>query len=382
MRKLIGLFVVLLMAGPVAGCEQKPKEKIFKLGIVLPLTGPAASAGSEMNNAVLLAADEWNAADKLGGYRVVVDTKDDASDPKQAVSSAHALVSDPKVVAVVAHLNSGCFLPSSKIFHDNGVVAMSGATTNPQITLQGFPEIFRICTTDLVQGSLTAPLIKETGFTRIAIIHDKTQYGQGLATVVRDESPNHGIDVLSFDGIDVGEKDFRALLTKIKDSHPDLIYFGGMYDEAGLIVKQMRDLGMNQQFVSDDGAFGQDFIDAGGGATEGAIVSMVGAPLTELKEAHEFMRKYEQRFGAKIQNYGPYAYDVANILLTAISRVIERTGFPDKAEILNEVKKTDYHGVIGHTTFDENGDTRNKVITFYRVEQGKFVPLKTKSLDN
>ncbi|GAB4341370.1 MAG: branched-chain amino acid ABC transporter substrate-binding protein [Candidatus Abyssubacteria bacterium] len=382
MRKFLNVLIVVLVAVAFAGCQQRPKEKIFKLGTVLPLTGPSASAGNEMNNAVLLAADEWNAAGKLGGYRVVVDSKDDASDPKQAVSSAHALVSDPKVVAVVAHLNSGCFLPSSKIFHDNGVVAMSGATTNPQITLQGFPEIFRICTTDLVQGSLTVPLIKEMGFTRIAIIHDKTQYGQGLASVVRDESPGQGIEVVSFDGIDVGEKDFRALLTKIKDSHPELIYFGGMYDEAGLIVKQMRDLGMNQQFVSDDGAFGQDFIDAGGEATEGALVSMVGAPLTELKQAHEFMEKYEQRFGSKIQNYGPYAYDVANILLTAISRVIERTGVPDKAEVVKEVRKTDHYGVIGHTSFDENGDTRNKVITFYRVEQGKFVPLTTKSLDN
>jgi branched-chain amino acid transport system substrate-binding protein len=153
-----------------------------------------------------------------------------------------------------------------------------------------------------------------------------------------------------------------------------------MYDEAGLLVRQMRDLQMSQQFISDDGAFGQDFVDAGGESTEGAIVSMVGAPITELKQADEFMRKYEQRFGMKIQNYGPYAYDVANIILGAVSRVIERAGQADRAAIIEEVRRTDYNGVIGHTSFDERGDTKNKIITLYRVDRGRFVPFKTLSL--
>ena len=380
MRRYFAFFLCLLVGLAVWGCGGGSKQKVFKIGTVLPLSGPAAAPGNEMNNSVLLAIDEWNASGKLNGYRAVLDAEDDASDPKQAVSAAHALMSDPKVVGVVAHLNSGCFLPASKIYHDAGVVAISGATTNPQITLQGFPEIFRICTTDLVQGELTVPFIKELGDSRLAIVHDKTQYGEGLAGVVRDASPKCGVQALSFDGIDIGDRDFRALLTKIKDNHPEVLYFGGMYDEAGLLVKQMRDLGMNQQFMSDDGAYGQDFIDAGGTATEGAIVSMVGKPLTELEQAKEFTEKYQKRFGARIQNYGPYAYDVANILLTAVSHVIERTGSVDKAAIMQEVRKTDYDGVIGHTSFDEHGDTTNKVITLYRVEQGKFVPVKTMSM--
>ncbi len=380
MRGFVRVLFCLLLGFVLFACSAN-KEKVVKIGVIVPLTGPAAAAGNEMNNAVLLAADEWNAGNKMGGYKVVVDSKDDASDPKQAVSSAHALMSDPQVVAVVAHLNSGCFLPASKIYHDARVVAMSGATTNPQITLQGFPELFRVCTTDLVQGSLTARSLKELGFNRLAVIHDKTQYGMGLAEVVRDTAARNGVQVVGFDGIDIGDKDFRALLTKIKDQNPDVIYFGGMYDEAGLLVGQMRSLQMNQQFISDDGAFGQDFLDAGGDATEGAIVSMVGVPLTELPQADDFMRKYEQRFGVKIQNYGPYAYDVANILLTAVSHAIQQKGSPDKASILAEVKHTEYDGVIGHTSFDEHGDTKNKVITLYRVTKGQFVPFKTLSLN-
>ncbi len=378
MGKSYRYWLYIVISSLLLACNKPgPQEKIFKLGVVLPLTGPAAAPGTEMNNAALLAVEEWNAANKMGGYKIVVDSKDDASDPKQAVSAAHALMSDSSVVAVLAHLNSGCFLPASRIYHDAGVAAMSGATTNPQITLQGFPEVFRICTTDIVQGQLTVPYLKEMGFTKIAIIHDKTQYGQGLAEVVRDTSPQHGLQAVSFDGINVGDKDFKALLTKIKDQQPQVVYFGGMYDEAGLIVKQMRDLGMNQQFISDDGAFGQDFINAGGEATEGAILSMVGTPVTELKAAQNFLSKYEKRFGTQIQNYGPYAYDVANVLLTAVSKVIAQTGSPDKAAIIQEIKKTEYDGVIGHTSFDEHGDTKNKVITLYKVEQGKFVPLKT-----
>jgi branched-chain amino acid transport system substrate-binding protein len=384
MHRFLRLFFCLCLVGvTVCGiaCGGANQQKIVKIGAIVPLTGPAAAPGNEMNNAVLLAAEEWNAANKMGAYTIVVDSKDDASDPKQAVSAAHALMSDPQVVAVVAHLNSGCFLPASKIYHDAGVIAMSGATTNPQITQQGFPEIFRVCTTDLVQGQLTARSLKELGFSRLAVLHDKTQYGMGLAEVVRDTAGQIGMQVVGFDGIDVGEKDFRALLTKIKDQKPDVVYFGGMYDEAGLLVNQMRALQMNQQFVSDDGAFGQDFVDAGGEATEGAIVSMVGTPLTELKAADEFMRKYEQRFGMKIQNYGPYAYDVANILLTAVSRVIEQKGRPDKAAIIEEARRTDHDGVIGHTSFDERGDTKNKIITLYRVEKAQFVPFKTLSLN-
>ncbi|MBI5787829.1 MAG: branched-chain amino acid ABC transporter substrate-binding protein [Candidatus Schekmanbacteria bacterium] len=374
-------YLALISISGVLACQSgggaKQEEKVFKLGAVLPLTGPAAAPGNEMNNAVLLAVDEWNSSNKLSGYKVTLDSKDDAADPKQAVSSAHALMSDSLVAAVVAHLNSGCFLPASRIYHENGVAAMSGATTNPEITQQGYPEIFRLCTTDLVQGELTVPYLKEAGYTKIAIIHDKTQYGQGLAQVVKDACPKSGIEVLSFDGINVGDKDFKAILTKIKDQTPDVIYFGGMYDEAGLIVKQMRDLGMTQQFVSDDGAFGQDTIDAGGVATEGAMFTMVGKPLTEMPQVAEFLTKYEKRFGVKVQNYGPYAYDVANILLTAISKVISRIGGVDKAAIVQELKQMEYDGVVGHTAFDEKGDTKNKVITIYRVQEGKFVPLKT-----
>jgi branched-chain amino acid transport system substrate-binding protein len=379
MRKFLQFFLCLSLTVLLFSCSGS-KEKVLKIGVIVPLTGPAAGPGTEMNNAVILAADEWNASGGMGGYKIIIDSEDDASDPKQAVSSAHALMSDPDVVAVVAHLNSGCFLPASKIYHDAGVLAMSAATTNPQITLQGFPEIYRVCTTDLVQGKLTAQCIKELGYTRLAIVHDKTQYGMGLAEVVRDTAAAEGLQVVGFDGIDVGEKDFRALLTKIKDQNPDVLYFGGMYDEAGLLVSQMRALQMGQQFVSDDGAFGQDLIDAGGESTEGAIVSMVGTPLTELKQADEFMQKYEKRFGMKIQNYGPYAYDVANIVLAAVSRVIEREGRPDKAAILEEVRRTDHDGVIGHTSFDEHGDTKNKIITLYRVDKARFVPFKTLSL--
>ncbi|RJP19386.1 MAG: branched-chain amino acid ABC transporter substrate-binding protein [Candidatus Abyssobacteria bacterium SURF_5] len=381
MRTFFWFVTILLFFVSPLSCGGSTSQKVVKIGAIVPLTGPAAAPGNEMNNAVILAAEEWNSADKMGGYKIVVDSKDDASDPKQAVSAAHALMSDPLVFGVVAHLNSGCFLPASKIYHSTGVVAISGATTNPQITLQGFPEIFRICSTDLVQGEITGRCIRDLGYSRVAVIHDKTQYGMGLAEVVRDTAAKLGLQVVSFDGIDVGEKDFRALLTKIKDQRPDVVYFGGMYDEAGLIVAQMRALQMDQQFISDDGVFGQDFIDAGGAETEGAIISMVGAPLTELSQADDFMRKYEQRFGTKIQNYGPYAYDVANILLSALARVIERNGRPDKALLLEEVRKTEHDGVIGRTSFDEKGDTRNQLITLYRVTEGKFVPFKTMSLN-
>ncbi|MFQ5646341.1 MAG: branched-chain amino acid ABC transporter substrate-binding protein [bacterium] len=377
---LTGFIGILLFACHKGRSDGK---EIIKLGVVLPLTGPPAAAGIEMFNSVKLAVEEWNSAARIPGYKIVAEAKDDAADPKQAVASAHSLMSDSRVYAVVAHLNSGCFLPASRIYHDYGVAAMSGAATNPEITLQGYPEIFRICTTDLVQGQLIVPYLLESGTEKMAIIHDKTQYGQGLAEVVKKAAQKSKIKIVSFDGINVGDKDFKAILTRIKDLDPDTIYFGGMYDEAGLIVRQMRDLGMKQRFTSDDGVFGKDFVDAGGReACEGSLISMVGVPINDLTAAREYINNYQKEFGVEVQNYGPYAYDVANILLTAISRVIEREGKPKRKAIINELKTIKYKGVIGETSFDKNGDTNLKVITIYRVENGKFKPVKTQAWRN
>jgi branched-chain amino acid transport system substrate-binding protein len=264
------------------------------LGAVLPVSGPNASVGKEMADASQMAVDEWSTRFAEKGFDLRFYLQDDASDPKQAVSAAYAVTGDSAVFGLVAHYNSGCFLPAANIYAQAGTMAISPATTNVEITRKGLPQIARVTPHDGVQGELTAAFVKDhLGLTKIAVIHDKTQYGQGLAEVFRDHGGTLGLEIQSFDGVNVGDKDFKALLTKIREAAPEAVYFGGLYDEAGFMVRQMRELQMTATFISDDGSFGQDFFDVGGDATDGAVLSFPGTPLAELDSAGEFMKAFE-----------------------------------------------------------------------------------------
>lgn len=341
--------------------------------MILPITGPAASAGNEAYQAIQLAIEDANAAGRLGSYQLRLVARDDVSDPKQAVSSAKDLASNPDVLGIIAHFNSGCYLPASRVYHENQVAAITPAATNPEITLQGYPEIHRIVTTDQVQGEAMGQYISARGLKRLAIIHDKTQYGEGIAKVVRAASSGAGVEVVSFDGIQVGDKDFRAILTAVRGKKPDGVFFGGLYDEGGLLVKQMRELGMAQTFFGPDGIKGKDFTDVAGAASNGSIVSFVGKPIDQMTTAKSFLANYEKRFGRPVENFGPYAYDVAGIFIAVLEKIVQRGDAPTRAGVLSELKKIQYPGVIGQTEFDEHGDTKNKAISFYRVENGQFV---------
>lgn len=357
-------------AGLIACGQERPKT--LTLGAILPLTGAAASAGNEAYQAVQLAIEEANELGRLAPYKLELIARDDVSDPKQAVSAAKGLVSNPDVLGIIAHFNSGCYMPASKVYHENQVAAITPAASNPSITLQGFPEIHRIVTTDQVQGEAMGKFIAKRGLKKLAIIHDKTQYGEPLSKVVRGSAEQSGVTVVSYDGIQVGDKDFRALLTTIRGKTPDAIFFGGLYDEGGLLIKQMRELGMTQTFFGPDGIKGKDFIDVAGSAGEGAIVSFIGNNADALPGAQALLAKYQKRFGAPIENFGPYAYDVSGVFIAALENILKRSETPTRSAVLAELKKIRYDGAMGVTEFDEHGDNKNRVISFYRVDQGKF----------
>ena len=385
LRRFACLLTVVLIAacsGGDAGGEGDagPTGGTLTLAAVLPTSGPNASVGREMSDAVLMAVDEWAPKFAEKGWTLKFKTEDDASDPKQAMGAAYAVTGDPTTFAVVAHYNSGCFLPATEVYHSAGTMAISPATTNVDITLKGYDEIARVTPHDGVQGELTADFVKNhLQLTRIAIIHDRTQYGQGLAEVFRDHGASIGLEVISFDGIQVGDKDFKALLTKIRDDKPEAIYFGGLYDEAGFLVKQMRELGMESLFISDDGSFGQDFFDVGGSATEGAVLSFPGTPIDKLEPAQEFLAAFQAKYDRPVQNYGPYAYDTANILLAsayaAVSAGADSTTL--RRAVVENARAIDHQGALGRTAFDPRGDTMNQRYSFYRAADQKFEYITT-----
>lgn len=357
-----------------------PADKVLKLAAVLPLTGANASLGQEVANAARLAVDDWNAAGQIKGYKLEFVAEDDASDPKQAVAAAQRVAADPAVVAVVAHFNSGCLLPASNIYHGAHLMAITPAATNPEITNQGFPEIGRVTSHDGVQGKAVGMFIQKKGWKKVAIIHDKTQYGAGLAEVVEKSVKDSGLSVVGVNGLTVGEKDFKTLLTTVKATSPDVIFFGGLADEAGFLVRQMKELGMNVPFFSDDGVYGKDFLEAAGPASEGAYVSFPSRPFSELKDADRFFKNYEAKYGTPVQNWGPYGYDAANLLLLGVMYATQDPGPAElRQKVVANIRKGDFKGVLGSIKLDEKGDPVDQSFSIYQIQNGQFVYLETVS---
>lgn len=346
------------------------KEKVIKIGGVGPLTGPQAEVGQDLINGEKLAVEEINAAGGLLGKKVVLVPMDDKADPKEAVSVAHKLVSNPQVVAVVGHLNSGATLPASRVYHQGSIVMLTPASTNPKITRQGFKNIFRACITDEVQGPLCASFaIDKLKKEKFAVLHDKTAYGQGIAEQFTKTVIDKGKTLLLFEGITEGDKDFTAILTKIKSLSPDLLFFGGMFLEGGLIVKQSKQLGLVALFMAGDGCFAPEFMKIGGSASEGTIVSFLSPPWEKEESTKEFVTKFKEKYGV-VKTYAPYGYECVNI----IAKAIKVAGKADRKAILDTMSDANfyYEGILGKTQFDEKGDTKNKDLYFYVVKEGKF----------
>jgi branched-chain amino acid transport system substrate-binding protein len=354
-----------------------PKEKTVKIAVAVPLTGDMGTEGQGLRRAVEMAVEEANAAKRFP-YKLVAAPYDDRADPKEAVNVANLIVSDPRVVAVVGHYNSGCAIPAAKVYARAPVAMVSPAATNPEVTAQqdskdwsGPRMVFRVVPTDDVQGSYAATFaFKSLGKRRMTLLHDKTPYGQGLAEQFKKTFLELGGKIVSEDGISVGDKDFKALLTKIKgdSAKPEGIYFGGLYTEAGLLLKQMRELGLVDPFafISGDGSKTSGIFDVAGDSADGAYLSIVGVPVEELPSAKTFIESYKKRWtgsGEELKPFDHFGYEAAQVIFAAM----ERAGGPDRVKVIAELRKTKYTGVLGTTTFDDKGDTLNKIVTMTRA---------------
>lgn len=365
------LFMAAISSLLVAACQVATQKGSIKIAFVAPLTGDLAAMGQGMKNAAELALSEYR-LQHPESQRIELAIFDDRADPKEAVNAANQIISDPAVVAVVGHLNSGCSIPSSAVYNRHNLLMISPASTNPKLTQQNFRNVFRTCTTDEAQGGFAADyLYQNAGLRKIAVIHDKTAYGQGLAEEFSKKFRANSGEIISFDGINIGDKDFNALLTRIKSLSPQAIFFGGVYTEGGLISRQAKGLGLNAPLVGGDALKSPEYIDIGASATEGDFVTMIGLPPEKLPRANEFIEKYRKSYPqAKIQPYDAYTYDTVMIIIDAIQNAGR-----DKAKIIEYIAKIQYSGATGTISFDEKGDTKNKAITMYRIKDATFHPL-------
>jgi branched-chain amino acid transport system substrate-binding protein len=352
----------------MAGCTRQD-ENVIRIGAAGPMTGDQSKMGVDLRNSVELAVAEWNEKGGVLGKKIVLLSADDQADPKQAVSIANKLINQ-KAVALVGHWNSSCSIPASKYYQDANVVMISPATTNPQLTLQGFKNVFRVCGTDDQQGKVAAEFVLKTiRPKKIAIIHDKTAYGQGLADYFK-RALGDRVQVVYYGGIIQRDPDYKAVLTTIKQSDPELYFFGGIYPEAGRLVRQAKEIGMNIPMITGDGVYDPTFINIAGTSAEGTYVTF-GAEPAGLPSAKSFMDKYKSKYGDP-GPYSIYAYDAANIILTAVAD----TRNTDGSKVAEYISRTVFHGAFGDISFDKNGDVTKAPYVIWQVKGGKFVEIK------
>ena len=349
-----------------------PAPEVIKIGHVAPLTGGIAHLGKDNENGARLAIEEINAAGglKVGDktYKLDIVPEDDKADPKEGTIAAQKIV-DSGAIAVVGHLNSGTSIPASKIYSDAGMTQISPSATNPKYTEQGFKTTFRVVANDNQQGAVLANFAAtEMKAKTVAIIDDRTAYGQGLADVFERVAKEKGLKVTAREFTNDKATDFNAILTKVRATKPDVVMYGGMDATAGPMAKQMKQLGIKARLLAGDGVCSPEFIKLAGDAADLLSCSMAGEAVEKLAKGEDFKARYKQRFNADVQVYSPYSYDAVYVIADAI----KRAGKADRAAVTAAMPATNFAGLTGQIAFDEKGDIKGGAISMFTVKDGKL----------
>ena len=371
MRRVISAIVLLVLFMPFTALGAGAQGAPIKIGVPVPLSGGNAKMGNDISQAATLAVEEWNAKGGVLGRKLEIVAFDDACDAQQSVTAAHKLV-DGGVVAVAGGYCSSAAIPASAVYHDAGVAFVADASSNPKLTDQGFENVFRVIGRDDQQGPYAAGFMMNTlKAKKIAIIHDNTLYAKGLADATKAALEGKpGVQVVFFDAVTPGEKDFSAVLTKVKSLSPDVTYYTGYYPEGGLIAKQFKDLGVPGKFMAGDANNDPTFISEAGPASEGVFVTSTPLP-QDQSSAKSFIDRYKKRWN---QDPGPYSaleYDAVNVVINAI----KQSGSTDRAAVIKAITATkNYQGATGAINFDKKGDRTSVLYITYIIKGGKFVP--------
>lgn len=346
--KLLKLAVTALLALALASCGGEQK---LRMGVAGPLTGKDAVFGAQLRNGVEQAVDDINAAGGLLGQKIDLLLGDDAGDPKQGRSVANNFVGEG-VTFVVGHFNSGVSEPASDVYAENGILMITPGSTNPKITERGLANVFRTCGRDDQQGKVAGDyIVANFKDKKIAIAHDKTTYGKGLADETKKAMNAGGVQEVLYEGINAGERDFSALVSKIKASGADIVYWGGVHTEGGSILRQMRAAGVTAVMMGGDGIATDEFAALGGPGTEGTLMTF-GPDPQKRPEAQAVLEKFKAR-NFKPEAYTLYAYASVQVIAEAAKAINSLDPVKVAAEI--RTGKT-YKTVIGDLSFDSKGD--------------------------
>ena len=365
--KLIPFAIAVAFAGSASA------QEVVKIGHVAPISGPSAHLGKDNENGARMAVEELNAKGfMINGKKVTLQLQmeDDAADPKQGTAVAQKLV-DAKVKGVIGHLNSGTTVPASRIYFNAGIPQISPSATTPQYTKQGFGSAFRVVANDnKLGGTLGRYAVSTLGAKNIAVIDDRSAYGQGVADEFVKGTKSPGVKIVGKEFTTPSSTDFTAILTSIKAKKPDLIFFGGMDSVGGPMLKQMKALGIDAKFMGGDGVCTESLARlAGDGLGEGKVTCAEagGVKGDQEKVMADFQARYKKKYNSDVQLYAPYVYDAVMTMAMAM----QAANSTDPKVYLPKLKAIKYQGVTGLIQFDDKGDIKDGALTLFTYKGGK-----------
>ncbi|MBC5784955.1 branched-chain amino acid ABC transporter substrate-binding protein [Ramlibacter sp. USB13] len=351
--------------------------KTIKIGHVAPLSGPQAHYGKDNENGVRMAIEDLNGQGiSIGSEKVrfEIQAEDDAADPKQGTAAAQKLC-DAKVAGVVGHLNSGTTIPASKVYHDCGIPHVTGAATNPALTKPGYDTTYRIIANDNALGAALALYAADRlKLKKVAIIDDRTAYGQGVAEVFKKTAVSKGMQVVDEQFTNDKATDFMAILTAVKSKNPDAIFYGGMDPQAGPMLRQMEQLGMtNIKYFGGDGICTSEIakLSAGAKTLNNVVCAEGGASIAKMPRGETWKKRYDAKYPGQFQVYSPYTYDATLVLVDAM----KRAGSADPKKYIRFLQNTNCTGVTAQISFEKTGELKNAATTLYQYKDGKKQPL-------
>jgi len=340
----------------------------IKIATQSPLSGGQAALGEGIKLGTQLAIEKLKGPVEKLGFKVELVPFDDQAKPDVGVANAANIIADKDILVVIGHLNSGVAIPSSEKYKEVQLAMISPANTNPTVTDRNYLNVSRVCGRDDVQGVVGAEFAKSKGWKSAYVIHDKTAYGQGVAEFFKADAEKKGIKILGFEGTEE-KSNFDPILTPIKAKNPDLIYFGGIYDQAAPFFKQAREKGIKAQFMGPDGMDSSDLTKIAGKAVQGMYYTSVAGPVTVYPAAKAFAKEYKDKFKKDPEPFAAQAYDATAIALKAIEAAIKGAGgkLPSREQVSVAVRKTKHTGITGTIEFDDKGDPKKALYFVLQV---------------
>ncbi len=346
--------VAALIALPMDGGAQN--KGTVKIATQSPLSGGQAALGEGIKLGAQLAVDKLKGPLEKAGWKVELVPFDDQAKPDVGVANAKNIIADKDIMAIIGHLNSGVAIPSSEVYKEQTLAMISPANTNPTVTDRNLPNVNRVCGRDDVQGVVGSEFAKSQSAKSVYVIHDKTAYGQGIADFFKADAEKKGIKVLGFEGTEE-KSNFDPILTPIKAKNPDLIYFGGIYDQGAPFFKQAREKGLKAKFMGPDGMDSSDLTKIAGKAVVGMYYTSAAGPASALPKAKSFVEEFKKKFNKNPEPYAAESYDATAIALKAIEAAA-KSGKVSREDVSAQVRKVKLSGITGEIEFDGKGDRK------------------------